>query len=162
MNYFDYAVLGVLALSLLWSLLRGLVREIVSLAGWIAAFVLSAVFGDALAQHMPAEMGAFLASLVGYLAVFILVLVASGLVGLVCNKLIAAAGLGMADRALGALFGLVRGLILVLVLVMLAGLTPLPGHALWRNAMLSAPLENLVLVLRPMLPEDFAKHLKYR
>jgi len=90
MNYFDYAVLGVLGLSLLWSLLRGLVREIVSLAGWIAAFVLSALFGDALAQHLPAEMGAFLASLVGYLAVFILVLVASGLVGLVCNKLIAA------------------------------------------------------------------------
>ena len=45
---------------------------------------------------------------------------------------------------------------------MLAGLPPLPGHALWRNAMLSVPLENLVLVLRPMLPEDFAKHLKYR
>ena len=103
-----------------------------------------------------------LAGLLAFLSIFLGVLVASGFVGLVLSKMVKAAGFGLADAMLGALFGLLRGAVIVLVLVLLAGLTPLPKDAIWRDAVLSGPLETAVLALRPMLPEGLAQRLKYR
>jgi membrane protein required for colicin V production len=73
-----------------------------------------------------------------------------------------ASGLGPADRALGGVFGLVRGLIIVLVIVLLAGLTPLPREPFWRGALLSGPFETAALTLRPYLPEGLSRRLRYR
>jgi membrane protein required for colicin V production len=73
-----------------------------------------------------------------------------------------ASGLAPADRALGSLFGLVRGLLFVLVIVLLAGLTPLPRQPFWRDAFLSGPFEAAALALRPYLPARLGQHLKYR
>lgn len=162
MTGFDYAVLGVLGLSLLWALFRGLVRELVSMAGWVAAVVLSFMFTTTLARMLPESLGTVLTPVLAFLIIFIGTWVASGLVGLALSKLIDAAGLSWTDRLLGALFGLARGLILILVAVMLAGLTPLPREPFWRNAMLSAPLETAVTALKPLLPEGLAQRIRYR
>lgn len=162
MTGFDYAVLGVLGLSLLWALLRGFVRELVSMAGWIAACVLAVMFTKELALRMPESLGPLLSNVLAFLAIFIGTWVLSGLIGLLLAKLVKAAGLGWTDRMLGALLGLVRGLIIVLVAVMLAGLTPLPREPFWRNAVLSAPLETAVTALKPWLPEGLAQRVRYR
>jgi membrane protein required for colicin V production len=161
MTWFDYAVLAILGLSLLWSLLRGFVRELVSVIGWVAAFVLAVAFTNALARELPASLGPMLSGLIAFFAIFIGVWVLSGIVGLVLAKLVQAAGLGWSDRLLGALFGLVRGLVIVMVLVMLAGLTPLPREAFWRDAMLSGPLETAAVVLKQFLPEGLAQRMRF-
>jgi membrane protein required for colicin V production len=88
--------------------------------------------------------------------------VLSGLIGLILSKLAKAAGLGWGDRLLGALLGLVRGAIIVLVAVMLGGLTPLPHEAFWRNAMFSAPIETAVVAMKPLLPDGLAQRIRYR
>ena len=162
MTGFDYAVLMVLGLSLIWALLRGLVRELVALAGWVAAFVLSVLFTQTVADMLPRSLGSFLASLVAFLTIFIGVWILSGFAGLLLSRLVSAAGLGWADRMLGAFLGLVRGVLIVLVLVMFAGLTPLPREPFWRNAMLSAPIETVLVALKPLLPEALAQHIRYR
>jgi membrane protein required for colicin V production len=161
-GFFDYAVLAVLAFSLIVGVLRGLVRELVMLSGWIAAFLLATAFSDRVARLMPESLGPMVAQLLGFAAVFAGTLVAAAFVGLVLSLLTRSAGLGWTDRSLGACFGAVRGLLVVLAAVLVAGLTPLPQQPFWRNAVLSGPFETAVIALRPFLPGDMARRIKYR
>jgi membrane protein required for colicin V production len=71
-------------------------------------------------------------------------------------------GLGLLDRLLGGAFGVVRGALVVLFVVMLAGLTPLPAAEWWCAAVLAPPLETAVIAAKPWLPQEFAKRIKYR
>ena len=162
MAWFDYGVLSVLGLSLLVGAFRGLMREMVSLAGWVGAFVLATVFSGIVAVHMPTSLGPLFSGVLAFLLIFIGVLVASGLVGLVLSLLVRAAGLGFLDRMLGAVFGVLRGVVIILLVVLLAGLTPLPGEPFWKLAVLSGPFETAALALRPYLPEGVAQRLKFR
>ena len=162
MAWFDYGVLSVFGLSLLLGVLRGLMREMISLAGWVGAFVLATAFSGIVSAQLPHSLGPLLSGVLAFLLIFVGVLVASGLVGLVVSLLVRAAGMGFLDRLLGSVFGLARGLVIVLLAVLLAGLTPLPGEPFWRQAVLSGPFETVVLALRPYLPEGVAQRLKYR
>ena len=162
MTWFDYGVLTVLGLSLMLGALRGLVREMVSLAGWIAAFVLATAFSGIVAVQMPQSLGPLLSGLLSFLLIFAGVLLVSGMVGLVLSLLVRAVGLGFLDRLLGAAFGVIRGVAIALLAVLLAGLTPLPREPFWRQAVLSGPFETAALALGPYLPEGVAQRLKYR
>ncbi|OFZ86204.1 MAG: hypothetical protein A2V78_15045 [Betaproteobacteria bacterium RBG_16_64_18] len=162
MTWFDYGVLTVLGLSLLLGAIHGLMREVLSLAGWIAAFVLATAFSGIVAVQMPESLGPLLSGLLSFLLIFIGVLLVSGMVGLVLSLLMRAVGLGFLDRLLGAAFGAVRGVAIALLAVLLAGLTPLPREPFWRQAVLSGPFETVALALKPYLPEGVAQRLKYR
>jgi membrane protein required for colicin V production len=162
MTWFDFGFLLVLFVSVVISLFQGLVREMVSLGGWVGGFILATVFGGKVAVLLPLSLGLFMSALIGFLLVFIGVLAIAWIVGLVMTSAVRAAGLAPADRALGAVFGIVRGLIIVLVVVVLAGLTPLPREPFWRDALLSGPFETTAMALRPYLPEGLASRIKYR
>jgi membrane protein required for colicin V production len=162
MTWFDFGVLGILVVSVAISLLRGLAREMVSLGVWVGGFILAMFFGSSVAGYLPQTLGPLVSQLVGFLIVFGLVLVIGWIVSMALSSAVRAAGLAPADRALGFLFGLVRGLLIVLVVVLLAGLTPLPREPFWRDAFLSGPFETAALALRPYLPAGLGKNLKYR
>jgi membrane protein required for colicin V production len=83
------------------------------------------------------------------------------LLSLALVELVRAAGLGFADRVLGLAFGLARGALVVLTLVLLAGLTRLPEHPAWRDAMLSPPLEVLAIAVKPWLPGEVSRRIRY-
>lgn len=162
MTWLDCAVFGVLVVSLVWSALRGVVREIFSLAGWVMAFLAASLFAGPLALALPAAIpGDPLRVLVAYVAIFLAVLIVAGLTGLLLSKLVKVAGLGAADRLLGALFGLARGAVLVLVLALMAGLTSAPRQPFWRDSVTGEPLAGAALALMPWLPETFAGRLRY-
>jgi membrane protein required for colicin V production len=162
MAWFDYAVLTVLGLSLLLGAFQGFMREVVSLAGWIAGFILATAFSGIVARQMPESLGPMLSGLLAFLLIFVGVLLVSGVVGLVLSRLMRVAGLGFLDRLLGAAFGIVRGVAIALLAVLVAGLTPLPREDFWKQSVLSGPFESAALALRPHLPEGFAQRLKYR
>ena len=162
MTWFDYAVIAVVVLSVLLAVFRGAVREIAALAGWAAALILSGLFAQELAQWLPASLSTMLRAVIAYLVIFLGVLLLSGLSGLLLAKLFRAAGLGLTDRVVGAVFGLVRGVLFVFVGVMLAGLTSLPKEPFWREAALSGPIETAVLAAKPALPKDLAQRIRYR
>ena len=162
MTWFDFGVLAILVVSVSISLFRGLAREMVSLGVWVGGFILATFFGGYVARYLPQSLDRLLASLIGFLIVFGVVLVIGWIVSMALSSAVRAAGLAPADRALGFLFGLVRGLLIVLVVVMLAGLTPLPREPFWRDAFLSGPFETAALALRPYLPAGLGQHMKYR
>ena len=162
MTWFDYAVLTVCGLSMLWSLLRGFVREIVSIVGWVAGFVLAMIFTQTVSAMIPASLGPVLSGLIAFISILLAAWVLAGFVGLLLAKLVQAAGLGWTDRLLGMVLGLVRGVVVVLVIVIMAGLTPLPREPFWRSAILSGPLETAVVAIKPMLPDGFAQKIRYR
>jgi len=162
MTWFDYAVISVVVLSVLLALFRGVVREIAALGGWAAALILSGLFAQDLAQWLPGSLSHLLRAVIAYLIIFLGVLLLSGVIGLLLAKLFRAAGLGFTDRAVGALFGLVRGVVIVFIGVMLAGLTNLPKEPFWREAALSGPIETAVLAAKPALPKDLAQCIRYR
>ena len=162
MTWFYFGVLIVLGVSLVISLFHGLIREMISLGGWVGGFVLATLFGDRVAGLLPQSLSSTLSALIGFLLIFVGVLAIGWIISLILSSAVRASGLGPADRALGAIFGLARGLIIVLVIVLLSGLTPLPREPFWREAVLSGPFETAALALRPFLPAGLVQRLRYR
>ena len=163
MTVFDYAVLAVLGLSLLLGAWRGFVSELLALAAWVVAFI-AARHGAPLLAPLLAGIVAepMLRSALAFALVFIGVLVLVSLLRLLLRELLKAVGLGLLDRMLGAVFGILRGAVVVFAGVLIGGLTSLPKSAWWQDAMLSPPLETAVLAARPWLPGDVAKRIRYR
>jgi membrane protein required for colicin V production len=159
---FDYIVLFILISSVIISTMRGLVKEILSLAGWIAAFVVANAFGAKLAPMLPSVVpGESLRLIVAFIALFLGVRVLMGLLALAIGALIEATGLSLADRGLGGLFGLGRGIVIVLAGVILCGMTSIPQQDFWKNALLSPMAETGARTVKPFLPAAFAQHVQF-
>lgn len=162
MTSFDYAVLAIVGLSILLSMMRGFVREILSLASWVAAFFVAKIYTLELAPLLPQAIPSqSLRLLAAFLILFLATLLITSLLAIALSQLFKHLGLSWLDRFLGAFFGVARGLVIVCVLVLLAGLTSLPQDVRWRNAMFSAPLEAMVMSVLSWFPRDIAKHVKY-
>jgi membrane protein required for colicin V production len=159
---FDYIVLFILISSVIISTMRGLVKEILSLLGWVAAFVVANAFGAKLAPMLPSMIpGVSLRLIVAFIALFLGVRVLMGLLALAVGALIEATGLSLADRGLGGLFGLGRGIVIVLAGVILCGMTSIPQQAFWKNALLSPMAETGARTVKPFLPAAFAQHVQF-
>jgi len=156
----DWILLAILTVSMLLGVWRGLVREVLSLAGWIAGFLLAQMLAPEVGQRLPMEGASEgLRYLVGFVVVFIAVLVLTAVSGWVLQKLVAAVGLGILDRLLGAIFGSLRGVIFLLVITVIAGMTPVQDTATWRQSEGARALTQLLHFLKPVLPADFGKYL---
>lgn len=163
MTAFDYAVLTIIAASALLGLWRGVVSEILALAAWVVAFVVARAVGADVANWLAgqiAEPGMRLAA--AYVLVFVGVLLVFAIARMLISLMVKAVGLGLLDRLLGAGFGILRGALVVFAVVLVAGMTPLPKAAWWRDAMLSPPLEIVVIAAKPWLPADAAKRIRFR
>ena len=162
MTLVDITVVVIVGLSLLVSLIRGLVREVLALAAWIVAFLAANLLAAPVAPWLPnAIPSEELKLLAAFACVFIVVLLAMSVLAMLASKLVKSAGLGLEDRLLGGAFGLARGMLVVLVVVLLAGLTSLPRQPVWRNAVLSGPLETLAVHSKAWLPADLAQRITY-
>ncbi len=162
MTGFDIAVIAVISLSALLGLWRGVIREVFALAAWIAAIVCMFVFGERLAAMLPiAQDTPWLRMLAAYALVFIAVFVVLSVVGFVFSRLVKAIGLSFVDRALGMVFGVLRGALIVVLLVFVAGATTLPQFTWWRDSVTARPLATFAAILRSKLPDDLAKRIKF-
>ncbi len=162
MTLFDWVVLGVIVASLLLGLWRGVVGELLALAAWILAFFAALEFGATVGQSVFSGIAdPALRSLAGYAGLFVGVLVLMALLRLAVRGLIKALGLGLSDRLLGMVFGALRGVLVVVLGVAVAGMTPAPRQGWWRQATLAPPLETAVLAMKPWLPADVAKRIRF-
>jgi membrane protein required for colicin V production len=159
---FDYLVLFVLICSIVISTLRGLVKEVLSLLGWIAAFVIANAYSENLAMLLPDVISGNVARLiVAFVTLFIGVRLLIWLLTMAADEFIKASGLTLADRGLGSLFGLARGMVIVLAVVLLCGMTAIPQQPFWKDALLSPLAENAARTVKPFLPGDFARHVNF-
>lgn len=162
MTWLDYAVVGVFAASLVVGAWRGLVREVLSILGLVIAFLAANLLAGPLGPEMPQAIPTpELRTAAAYVAVFAGSLIATSLVALLLSKVVKAVGLGGLDRMLGALFGVARGLLIVLAAALLAGLTSAPRQVVWRDSASGPLLVQAAQAVKPLLPQSFAERLRY-
>ncbi|MGS0741600.1 CvpA family protein [Glaciimonas sp. GG7] len=162
MTIFDYLVLFVLICSILISTMRGLVKEILSLASWIVALFVANAYGESLAALLPEVIpGAVTRLIVAFIALFIGIRLLMMLLTMAVDGLIKASGLSIADRGLGGLFGLARGLVIVLAAVLVCGTTAIPKQQFWRDAVFSPLAVTAANTALLFLPGAFTQHVKF-
>ena len=163
MNELDYIVIAILLISIAIGFLRGAVREVLNVAGWILAFILSHAFAPNLAAYF-ADWAAepMVRLVVAWLAIFLLVLVVVAMVASLLSELMRKLGLGGLDRGVGGAVGLLRGALLLVALTLAVGLTKLPQSSVWRESAITPTLEIAALYARSVLPESVAARIKYR
>lgn len=156
----DWLCIGVLVVSMVVGAWRGLVFEVISVASWIAAFVLAQWFAPAVAHWLPiSSTNEALRYGIGFVLVFVGTIFAGSLIAFVVKKLLAAVGLSPADRMLGAAFGVVRGVVILLALTVMVGMTPFKSAPWWQESE-GAQLAGVALHgLKPMLPKDFGQYI---
>ncbi len=156
----DWVFLGVLVASLAIGAWRGLVYEVLSVLGWALSFYLAQWFAPDVATRLPLQ-GA--SEPVRYAAAFVLIFIAAvflaGLLAVLVKKLVDAIGLRPMDRTLGAAFGVVRGLILLLAVAVVINMTALKTSGWWQESKGAGVLTAALKGLKPVLPEQFAKYL---
>jgi membrane protein required for colicin V production len=160
MTGFDFVVFGILSLSLVVGVWRGLVHELMALLGWPFAFVLCKLFAGHMAWLLPIKQDAIRLA-AAYVLLFVAALVAWGILTRLLVKLLKVMGAGWPDRVMGGVFGLLRGGAVLLAIVWLVGLTPYVRHPFWRNAATRPTLERAALLTKSWLPDNVAKLIDY-
>jgi membrane protein required for colicin V production len=159
-SWIDYIIVGVLGLSVLIGLWRGLVSEVLALATWIAAFWVAWTFGPAVSAHFEHRIEEPSIRLVaGYGLCFIAVLVLGALLRFAIHKLVESTGLSGTDRLLGMLFGFARGVLLVTLVVFLMGFTVFARDPWWKHSVLLPQFQEAAAWLGDRLPESVREHL---
>jgi membrane protein required for colicin V production len=161
MPYADYVVLAIVVISMLVGAIRGFVKEAFSLLVWAAAFLIAFQYSGTVALQLEShiELPSARTSL-AFAGLFLSVLLVGGLLTYLVGKLVEKTGLSGTDRLLGGVFGGVRGLALVLVLMLVAGLTPVPQDPWWQQSRTIQSLMPLAVWTSKFLPGYILEHLQ--
>ena len=160
LNWFDYVILAIIGLSVLISVWRGFMREVLSLAAWIVAIAVSLAFAETASAYLAEYVTVpSVRLIIAFGGIFVVVLFLGGLVNLLVGRLVQSTGLSGTDRMVGVVFGVLRGVAIVAVLVLLAGFTPLPDDPWWKQSVLVPHIEILAQWLRGFLPSDLPGNL---
>lgn len=157
----DIVILAVLVVSVLVGLWRGLLFEVLSLVGWVVAYLAAQLLGPVLAPWLPVgAQGSGLNQVVSWGVAFLIVLVIWSLGARLVRMLVAASPLSGLDRLMGAGFGLIRGALICLLAVLVAGMTPVRQSQQWRDSELLPWIQVALLDLKPMLPPILGQYVK--
>jgi membrane protein required for colicin V production len=160
MTAFDYAVIAVILLSAGLGIWRGFVYEIFALGAWITGIVCAVVFGQKVATWFTFNVEEWLKIVAAYVLVFIAVFIVVSVTGFIFTKIIRAVGLSPVDRGLGAMFGVVRGVLIVTVVVFIASFSSLKQSDWWQQSASARPFEVMAGILRYRLPDSVTRHFK--
>ncbi len=152
---------GILLLSMVVGAWRGLVHELMSLAGWVAAFVLAQWLADDVARWLPVwrEAAVQVRYALSFVLVFVASMLAAAVVSWLLGKVVSTAGLRPVDRSLGGIFGLARGLVVLLVLAVVVHLVGMRSEPWWRESHMTPVLELLLAGIKPVLPQTLQAYL---
>jgi len=162
MSLLDLIVLLVLILTLVRGLMRGMIDTLFSLIAWMLAFVAGKWGALMVAPLLPVGIETpAIRYFAGFAVVFLVVLIGVLLVGHALASLVKAVGLGSADKMLGGVLGLAKGLVILIGMTLAAGLTSLPRTEFWKQAALSGTLQAMALRALPLVPADVAKYVRF-
>ena len=160
--WIDVVILALIALSAILSLFRGFVREAVALATWLIALWVAMAFYEDLATILSQWITVPSAQKITAFAIlFICVLLLGAIINFLAGKLVDKTGLTGTDKLLGVAFGVARGGVIVAILVLLAGLTPLPQDPWWQESQFIGYFQELAIWLRSYLPTEIADNIRY-
>lgn len=162
MSSIDYFILAILAFSAILGFIRGLIKELMSLLAYVAAGAAALWWGPTMASWISHLIEtSLLRSAIAYGLVFMVTLLSVGVVNLSLGAMITATGLGPADHGLGMVFGIIRGALFVLIMVLLAGYTQLPAEPWWQASSLVKTAIDALMSIKLYLPADIAAWLPY-
>ncbi len=163
MSVLDLIIIGILAVSIVIGLIRGAVREILSIIGLALAIFLAFTFAEKIGSDYVSKLFADSPSIsysVAFALIIVITLLAVGLVNLLISQLLKVSGLSFANRIMGLVFGFVRGSGLSLVLVLILGLIPGVKEKKWWTSSKSVPIFNEgIEIIKPFIPEDVLNKL---
>ena len=157
----DIFIAGVIVLSIIIGLLRGLIKESISLVTWIIAIILAVIFSPELAKQMTFTKVALIQTVTAFFIIFISAVLVGSIFNFFVGKLIRKTPFSSPDRALGGIFGLLRGVVVVTIVILLAGLTPVPTSSWWQASFSIEKFEVLAVWVKERLPEEYAKPFKF-
>jgi membrane protein required for colicin V production len=161
MIWVDYGILGVLAVSALIGVFRGFTKEALSLLTWVLAFWISITFAPwaagELAPWIPVPSVRIATA---YGSLFLVSLIVGSIVNHLVSKLVKASPFAGPDRTLGVFFGLARGVVLVILFVLVAGLTPVKQDPWWQQSFLIARFQWAADQVRPFVPPEWIAPLQ--
>lgn len=158
----DLIILGIIAISIIISLMRGFVKEALSLASWLVALWVSMAFSSGMAELFGSSIkDPTLRLLAAFITLFVLSLVVGMIVNFFATQMVQRTGMSGVDRTIGVVFGFLRGILLVTIIVMLLGLTTLPKEKWWDESFFMFRFEAIATWLKDLLPSDIARYFKY-
>jgi len=159
----DYIIIVIISISTVISLLRGFVRESLALAGWILAVWVSFAYMHPMAIVIQPYLNLppSILALVAFVLLFIMTLIIGALVTNIVGQLVDKTGLSGTDRAIGMLFGIARGIIIVGIIVLLAGFTLVPQDPWWKESALISHFQQLAVLMMELLPPEIAAKIHY-
>lgn len=162
MNWVDVAIVAVIVLSAVIGFFRGFLREVVGLATWVLAFYVAFTTCQMAAAWFEPWIGSeSIRVAAAFVAIFIAVLILGAIVNYIIGKLVDKTGFAGTDRSLGGVFGILRGAAILVLLVLLAGMTPLPEDAWWQESVFIDHLEDGAITVRGWLPDRFADSIAF-
>lgn len=160
MAWVDLALLAVLLVSVVVGLVRGFVFEVMSIVGWVVAYLVAHWFSADVAAHLPlGNPGSAVNTVSAFVLTFVAALLAWAIASRIVRFIIHATPLSVVDRLLGALFGGLRGVLVLLVIVTVVGMTPAARSPAWQASIGAPWLQAAITGLKPVLPDPISKHL---
>ncbi len=159
----DYAIAVVIGLSALIGLMRGFIKEAFALVTWGFAITIGFKYNSdvsVLLQNSITYPSLRMAT--AFIILFFVTLIVGALVNFLLSELVNRSGLSGSDRLIGLIFGLVRGATIIVILVFLAGLTPLPEDPWWKQSQLIPPFQTLAVWLKEHIPPELAAYINFR
>ena len=162
MSWLDLVILGIIALSALISLIRGFVKESISLITWIAAGVLAFRYFSPMADLLqPFVEAPTIRNVAGFAILFVSTLVVGAIINFIMSQLVSRTGLSGTDKALGVAFGGARGVLIVTMIVLLASLTPMPEASWWQDSATVGYFQRLAEWVKGIIPADAADKFNF-
>ncbi len=162
MIWIDYTIIALILISSVIGLLRGFIREAFSLVIWVIAIWVGLTFSREFSSFLEDLMSIPSARIATAFAIlFFVTLILGALISYLLGELVNKTGLTGSDRFAGMIFGIARGLVVVAIIVMLAGLTPLPEDSWWKESALIPPFQSLAIWLRDHMPSGLTGYINY-
>lgn len=157
MNWVDLIIFAIIVISALISLVRGFVKESISLASWVVAGFIALRYFTALADLLePYIESPTIRNGTGFAILFVCSLIVGAVINFMASQLVSKTGLSGTDKSLGVVFGAARGIIIVIMLVLLAGLTPMPSESWWNESTMVEYFASMASWIKDILPDDVA------
>ncbi|RRQ23998.1 CvpA family protein [Guyparkeria sp. SCN-R1] len=162
MTMVDWIFLAIVLISTAIALVRGFVKEVISLVTWLAAFGIALAFSQTAAVLVPEAVDIPSARVaIAFVALFVVVLILGGIINWAISKLVETTGLSGTDRSVGMVFGLLRGVLIVAGLLLLGGFTALPQEAWWQASTLIPHFQVVAEWLLAVMPADVARNVQW-
>ncbi|MDD5410895.1 MAG: CvpA family protein [Methylobacter sp.] len=163
MIWIDFAIIGLLSISLIMGLLHGFIKEMFSLGFWLLAVGVGLSFSRDLSGFLASDISSPAARIAAsFVILFVITLILGSLISVLLGALVKKTGLTFSERIGGLIFGVALGMVVVTVIVVLAGFTSLPKDAWWTESKLIPPFQLLAVWLRDHIPSGMAEFVNYR